>query len=486
MEILKAAVEKPHVVFFPFPMQGHIKPTLHLAKLLHHCHGFQVTFVHTEHNHRRLLRSRGPGALAGIPGFRFAAVPDGLPLSELDATQDLGALLSAMGTLGPHFRKVVSDLPSVSWVISDIGHILYTAKDMGLPCVTLWTASACSFMANLQLHTLVDRGIVPLKDVEQLSNGYLDDTVLNWVPGMPKDIRLRDFPGFIRTADSTDPVLKAMLRSIACKSTTPSAIILHTFDELEQEAIARMSSMLPPIYAVGPLPLLLGQVADGVVDTMGSSLSKENHACLEWLDGKPPSSVVYVSFGSITTLTSQQLVEFAWGLSSSEKEFLWVIRNDQVNNGDDPLVVLPSEFLEETKERSYMTSWCPQDVVLQHEAIGAFLTHCGWNSVLESISAGVPMLCWPLIGDQYTNRRYICSEWRIGLEISSNVERNEVKAAIVEMMEGDKGKEMKRMVMEWKDKATVAAQQGGPSWTNLEKLVNEVLNVPSVKNCNEI
>ena len=312
--------------------------------------------------------------------------------------------------------------------------------------------------------------------------------MLDWVPGMPKDLRLRDFPSFIRTADSDDPLLKVLLRSMACQRTTPSAIILHTFDELEREVIAAMSSILPPIYAVGPLPLLLGQVSDGAVDTMESSLSKENHACMEWLDGRRPSSVVYVSFGSITTLTSQQLVEFAWGLANSEKEFLWVIRNDQVNNctGNDPLALLPSEFLEETKERSYLTSWCPQEAVLRHEAIGSFLTHCGWNSILESIRAGVPMLCWPFAADESTNTRYVCSEWRIGLEISSNVERNEVKAAIVEMMDGDKGKEMKMMVLGWKEKATVAALPGGLSWATLERVVNEVLTVPPVKSCKEI
>uniref|UniRef100_A0ACD5TCI0 Uncharacterized protein n=1 Tax=Avena sativa TaxID=4498 RepID=A0ACD5TCI0_AVESA len=488
MAILEAGVEKPHALIFPFPAQGHIKPTLQFAKLLHHYHGFQVTFVHTEHNRRRLLRSRGPDALEGVPGFRFVAVPDGLPPSELDASQDLAALLSAMDSLGPHFRKLVSDLPPVSCVVSDIWHVLYTAKDMAFPCVTLWTGNACGFMACQQCQELVDIGIVPLKDAEQLSNGYLDKTVLDWVPGMPKDIRLSDFPSYIRTADSEDPILEILLRSMACHRTTPSAVILHTFDELERETIAAMSAILPPIYAVGPLPLLLGQVPGNTVDT---SLSKENHACLEWLEGKRPGSVVYVSFGSLATLTSEQLVEFAWGLASSEKEFLWVIRNDQVSNGaggDHPAAtaVLPPEFFEETKGRGHVTSWCPQEAVLRHEAVGAFLTHCGWNSVLESITAGVPMLCWPFGADQFTNRRYVCTEWRIGLEISSNVDRNGVKAAVLEMMDGDKGKEMKRMVMELKEKAAMAALPGGPSWENLKKLVNEVLTVSPVKRCTEI
>ncbi|VAI20246.1 7-deoxyloganetin glucosyltransferase-like [Triticum dicoccoides] len=492
MSTLQAAagVEKRHAVFFPFPAQGHVKPALQLAKLLHRCHGFQVTFVHTEHNRRRLLRSRGPGALAGVPGFRFAAVPDGLPESDADAAQDMSALLSTTEALAPHFRSLVSGLPSpVSCVVSDIEHILYAAKDMGLQCVTFWITSACSFMMYQLCQRLVDMGIVPLREAGQLRNGCMDSTVLDWVPGMPKGICLKDFPDFVLTADPDDAMLKVALRSMACHRTTPSAVIFHTFDEIDREAIATMSTFLPKIYAVGPLPLLLGQASGtgGVGDTLESNLSRENHACLEWLNGRRPNSVVYVSFGSIATLTSEQLVELAWGLANSKQDFLWVMRDDQVNNGGDPAAVLPPEFLEETKARRYVTRWCPQEAVLQHEATGAFLTHCGWNSVLESVCAGVPMLCWPFGADQYTNARYACSEWRVGLEIGGDVKRDEVEAAIREVMgEGEKGKEIKRMLNEWKEKAIVAAQPSGSSWVNLEKVVNEVLTVPPAKGDTEI
>ncbi|KAF7066010.1 hypothetical protein CFC21_072070 [Triticum aestivum] len=390
----------------------------------------------------------------------------------------MGALLSTTEALVPHFRSLVSGLlPPASCVISDVEHVLHASKKMGLRCVTFWTTSAFAFMASQQLQRLVDAGIVPLKEAEQLRNGYLDDTVVDWVPGMPSDIRLRDFPSFIRTTDPDDAILKIILNAMACHRTTPSAIIFHTFDEIDREAMAAMSTILPPTYAVGPLPLLLGQVSGGgVVDTLESNLSRVNHASLEWLEGKRPDSVLYVSFGSIATLTSSQLVEFAWGLANSKKDFLWVIRDDLVSDGDGPAAaVLPPEFLEETKARSHVTSWCPQEAVLRHEATGAFLTQCGWNSVLESLSAGVPMLCWPFGADQYTNARYVCSEWRVGVEIGGDVKRGEVEAAVKEVMGGDGGKEMKRMAMEWKEKAAMAALPGGPSWVNLEKVVNEVL-----------
>ena len=166
---------KPHLVFFPFPSQGHVTPAFQLARLLHHCHGFDVTFVHTEHNRRRLLRARGPGAQAGAPGFRFAAVPDGLPPSDEDASRDdAAALLLSLPTVVPQFKDLVlSELHAASCrrllLVSDIDPILRAAQEIGLPCVTFWITSASSFMAMQQVQHLVAKGLVPLKGTV---NGY--------------------------------------------------------------------------------------------------------------------------------------------------------------------------------------------------------------------------------------------------------------------------------------------------------------------------
>ncbi|KAF8653064.1 hypothetical protein HU200_062504 [Digitaria exilis] len=471
-----AVAAKPHLVFLPFPAQGHITPAFQLASLLHRCHGFNVTFVHTEHNRRRLLRARGPDALAEAPpGFRFASVPDGLPTSDEDATQDMDALFYSLPAMVPHFKKLVvelSELPTASCccLVSDIDPILRAAEDIGLPRVAFWITSASSFMALQQFPRLVAKGLVPLKDAEQLRNGYLDGTVIDWAPGLPKDMRLRDFPSFVRTTEPDDAALALTLSLMECHRTVPSAVIFHTLEELETQVIGAMSGILPPIYAVGPLPLLLGQEAVGSgVNTLGSSLSKEDHACLDWLDGKRPSSVVFVSFGSVVKLADEQLVELAWGLANSGHEFLWVIRSDQQE------AVLPPELVAETEGRGLVTSWCPQEAVLRHEAVGAFVTHCGWNSMLESLSAGVPMLCWPCVGDQQTNSRMACTEWRVGMEIGEDPSREEVEAVIRQVMGGERGEELRRSAAEWKEKAALATRwPGGSAWVNLEKVVNEV------------
>jgi len=187
--------------------------------------------------------------------------------------------------------------------------------------------------------------------------------------------------------------------------------------------------------------------------------------------------VVFTIFGSLVKLTSEQLAELDWVLASSGYEFLRVIRSDQQAMGATgaTTIILPLQFLAETEGRGRVTSWCLQEAVLWHKALGAFLTHCRWNSMLESVCAGVPMLCWPFGADQQTNSRMACTEWRVGVELSEDPGREEVEAAIRQVMGGGLGEELRRSAAAWKDKATLAARPGGSSWVNLERVVNEVL-----------
>ncbi|CAK9171965.1 unnamed protein product [Ilex paraguariensis] len=284
-----------------------------------------------------------------------------------------------------------------------------------------------------------------------------------------KDIRLKDIPSFIRTTNPDDYMLNFVVYVME-RAKKASAIILNTFDELEHDAIDALSSILPPIYSIGPLHILQNQINDNNLKLLGSNLWKEEPECLEWLDSKDPKSVVYVNFGSITVMTPNQMVEFAWGLANSNQTFLWVIRPDLVT-GD--LAVLPLEFVEETKDRGLLASWCPQENVLCHPAIGGFLTHSGWNSTLESINAGVPMICWPFFAEQQTNCWYCCTKWGIGMEIDNDAKRNEIEILVRELMGGERGKEMKNKALDWKQKAEDATT--GSAYAILEKMINQVL-----------
>ncbi|KAK8568341.1 hypothetical protein V6N13_106264 [Hibiscus sabdariffa] len=469
---------KPHAVCIPYPAQGHINPMLKVAKLLH-LNGFHVTFVNTEYNHQRLLKSRGPNALHGLPDFRFETIPDGLPPPDIEGTQDIPALCSSTSKncLAP-FRQLLarlnssSGVPPVTCVFSDgvMSFTMVAAQELGIPEVLLWTTSACGFLAYYHYRQLIEKGVAPLKDESYLSNGYLD-TIIDWIPGM-KNLRIRDLPSFVRTTNPDDIMLN-FLATESKRAAKASAVIVNTFDELEHDVLKALSAILPRIYAIGPLHLLLKNIPHSPsLNSIASNLWKEEPQCLQWLDSKQPKSVVYVNFGSITVMTANQLVEFAWGLANSNQPFLWIIRPDLVR-GDS--AILPPEFIEETKERSLMASWIPQEQVLNHPAIAGFLTHSGWNSTIESVSSGVPMISWPFFAEQQTNCRFACNEWGVGMEIDSDVKRDEVEKLVRELMEGKKGKEMKKKSMELKKKAEEAASLNGPSFLNLESLINEVL-----------
>lgn len=294
---------------------------------------------------------------------------------------------------------------------------------------------------------------------------------MDWIPGI-KEIRLRDIPSFIRTTNPDEFMLE-YIQGECGRAQKASAIILNTFDALEHDVLEGLSSILPPVYSIGPLNLLINQVTDKELKSIGSNLWKEEPECLEWLDTKEPNSVVYVNFGSITVMTSDQLIEFAWGLANSNRTFLWVIRPDLVA-GDN--AVLPPEFVEETRNRGLLSSWCPQEQVLAHPAIGGFLTHSGWNSTIESVCGGVAVICWPFFAEQQTNCRFSCREWGIGREIEGDVKREGVEGLVRELMEGEKGKEMTEKALEWKKSAEDAASApDGSSFRNLDTLVREVL-----------
>ncbi|KAF5798233.1 putative 7-deoxyloganetin glucosyltransferase [Helianthus annuus] len=312
-----------------------------------------------------------------------------------------------------------------------------------------------------------------LVDDNYLTDGTLEKSI-DWIPAM-SNLRYKDIPSFIRTTDPNDIMFNIAMDEAENNLSSP-AIIMNTFDALEHKVIEAIASKFdyPNIYTIGPLPLLARYVPDdSPVQSLNSSLWMSDSSCLKWLDQKEEGSVIYVNYGSITTMTDQHFVEFAWGLARSMQPFLWVVRPD-VTMGNS--AVLPGELLEEIKDRGMLVSWCAQEKVLAHRSVGAFLSHCGWNSTTESILEGVPLICWPFFSDQLTNCRFACTEWGIGMEINHDVKRNEVEVVVREMMQGEKGKEMRRNAREWKRKAKEATEIGGLSYNNFQRFIKEALH----------
>ncbi|XP_059624007.1 linamarin synthase 2-like [Cornus florida] len=473
------ATKKPHAVCVPVPAQGHVNAMMQIAKLLH-SRGFHITFVNTEFNHKRLVRSKGSDSVKGLPDFRFETIPDGLPPSDRDATQDVPDLCDSTrkNCLVP-FKELLlklnssTELPPVTCVVGDafMSFCIKAAEELGIPEVQFCPVSACSFLGALHFRELVKRGIFPFNDENFINDGTLD-TPIDWIPGM-RNIRLKDIPSFIRSTNPKDIMFDFMGEEVQNCLKAP-AIVFNTFDEFEHEVLEVIASMFPNnIYTIGPLPLLCRHVPDGQAKSIDSSLWRFDSKCLEWLDNKEPNSVLYVNYGSVTVISDQHLKEFAWGLANSKHPFLWIVRADLVM-GDS--ATFPEEFFEETEDRGFIASWCPQEKVLLHPSVGAFLTHCGWNSTMESVCGGVPLICWPFFADQPTNCRYACKEWGIGMEVSHDVKRHEIVTLVKEMLEGDRGKQMRENAQEWKKKAEAASDVGGSSYNNFDRVIKEALH----------
>ncbi|KAK3414144.1 hypothetical protein EUGRSUZ_I02654 [Eucalyptus grandis] len=231
---------KPHAICISYPAQGHINPMLKLAKLLHQ-KGFHITFVNTKYNHKRLLRLQGPHSLDGLPHFRFDMIPDGLPPSDANSTQDIPSLCAS---LSEHelstFRSLLLKLKSNPKTVCTMTFTVDAAEELKIPEVVFWTASACGLLGYTKYRRLVEDGFTPLKDPhfilylskEDLDPTYLSSeypkTTVSWTSGR-KSIRLRDFPAFIRTLDHQDIMLNYVLQEVE-RSSKAYAVILNTFD----------------------------------------------------------------------------------------------------------------------------------------------------------------------------------------------------------------------------------------------------------------
>ena len=243
-----------------------------------------------------------------------------------------------------------------------------------------------------------------------------------------------------------------------------SGIVINTFEAIEASELAKIRRELPlPAFAIGPLHLLSSSQ-----DSAEQSLYTPDLSCLAWLDAQPAArSVLYVSLGSLACVDRGVFEEMAWGLAGSGVPFLWVVRPGSVTGtgagGGEEVPPLPDGFNEEVRNRGKIVTWAPQREVLAHAAIGAFWTHCGWNSILESVCGGVPMLVQPCFADQMVNARYVTREWGVGMEVGEEIERETVAKVVTKVMVGEDGplmREKARRLQMQASAATSSAMDG--------------------------
>lgn len=293
------------------------------------------------------------------------------------------------------------------------------------------------------------------------------------LPGCPP-ISPKDMPDFMLDRGNTAYL---SFVSIFKRYVEAKGILVNSFEELEPVAMKALKDDedVPLVYTVGPL---VRTCLTGVVNGAG---------CLTWLDKQPLGSVLYVSFGSGGTLTREQMKELALGLEMSKQRFLWVVKTPHESKpsaayfgGQTPesitsLEFLPDGFLARTEGLGLVVpAWAPQVEVLGHASVAGFMSHCGWNSILESILHGVPMLAWPLYAEQNLNALMIVDGLKVALrpQVGDNglVTRDEVCRVIKCLMEGMEGKELRERMKQLSVAATKAVAEDGSSSKSISKL----------------
>ncbi|KAG9160280.1 hypothetical protein Leryth_018928 [Lithospermum erythrorhizon] len=240
----------------------------------------------------------------------------------------------------------------------------------------------------------------------------------------------------------------------------PFCILMDTVQEFEDELIEYMSKFFN-IKPIGPLFKISASSSSRI---RGDILQADS--VIEFLDSKPQSSVVYISFGSIVHLKQEQIDEIAHALLSSKVSFLWVMRPPSLNRIEH---VLPKGFLEEVGDKGTIVKWSNQEEVLEHKSVACFFTHCGWNSTMEALANGVPLLLFPQWGDQVTNAKFLEDVFEVGIRLW----RGEPEGRIVERHEIEKCLLDERNALKWKTTAEEAVAEGGSSSKSMQDFMDD-------------
>ncbi|XP_074263511.1 UDP-glycosyltransferase 92A1-like [Silene latifolia] len=460
------ASKTEHIILIPFMAQGHLRPFLRLALSLSSRTRYTITLLTTPLN-AEILRENLNNTITTtttaninhiiISELPFNSEDHNLP-PNVENTEKLPLTLvinlhHAASSLEPHLDAFLTrhvarhHRPPVAIIFDNFlgwaDRVARKFNSIGIAfttCGAYGTAAYSSMWGNLP-HRRTDEEEFP-------------------VPGFPEDRRFRrdQLNPFIRNADGTD-VWSRFFQLQINMSMQCSGWLVNSVEEVEPLGFDILRNYLKfPVWAIGPL--------------ISSPMSLPTDKCIEWLNTKEKDSVLYISFGSQNTINPAQMMELAAGLEMSRKPFLWVIRPPFGFdiNGDFQPEWLPDGFEDRVMKSGQgmmVHKWGPQLEILSHEAVGGFLSHCGWNSVLEGLREGVPIIGWPLAAEQAYNLKMLVEEMGVSVELARGldreVRREKVKRVVVTVLdraEGSIGWKMKRAAVDFGRKLKAALEVG--------------------------
>ncbi|PSR96493.1 UDP-glycosyltransferase [Actinidia chinensis var. chinensis] len=467
MEKMKAEAE---LAFIPFPGTGHLVSTVEMAKkIISRDDRISVTVLvmkfPVDSTHKQLPIHEDHQRL------RFVDLPKYEPEKEQSSKSINTFMVDFMNSNKPHVRDVVSKMMAeptrLAGFVIDMfcTAMMDVADEFGLPTYVFFTSSAAFLGLVLHHHH---------HDVSDLK--HHPDAELS-VATFTKPVPVKLLPTVFLDKEGGG---SAMFLNIAERLKQTRGIIVNTFAELESHALDSLTN-IPLVYPVGPV--------------LNLKTDPHNHPfeeIMSWLDDQPPSSVVFLCFGSMGSFGGKQVAEIARALEKSGHRFLWSLRRpppqgkfEYPGDYEDPEQILPEGFTERTAEIGKVIGWAPQVAVLGHAAVGGFVSHCGWNSTLESLWSGVPVAAWPMYAEQQMNAFEMVRELGLAVEIKIDyikdvgmearelVTAEEIESGIRQLMDG--GDEIREKVKEMSGKSRAAVIEGGSSYNSLGRFIEDVV-----------
>ncbi|WVZ06669.1 hypothetical protein V8G54_020015 [Vigna mungo] len=445
--------ENLHFVLFPLMAQGHMIPMIDIARIL-------------------AQRAKEAGLPQGCENFDM--------VTSMDMVKKMFRTVITLQNSAEELFEALTPKPSC--IVSDfcIPWTAQLAEKYHIPRISFHGFSCFCLHCLHQLH------------ISEILKNITSESEYFTIPDIPDQIQVtkEQLPGAL-TFDPKE--FGELVRAAEKKS---YGVIVNTFEDLEKAYVRDFKKgKNNKAWFIGPVSLCNKDGLDKA--QRGNRASINEHHCLKWLDLQQPKSVVYVCFGSICNLIPSQLVELALALEDTKRPFVWVIREGR------QLQELEKWFSEEgfeerTKGRGLIIGgWAPQVMILSHSSIGGFLTHCGWNSTLEGIMAGVPLVTWPLFGDQFLNEKLVTDVLKIGVSVGAEVplkwgeeekggvmvKKDDIKRAISMVMDedGEESKERRERVCKLSDMGKRAVEEGGSSYLDVTLLIQDIKQQTNTK-----
>ncbi|XP_043702989.1 anthocyanidin 3-O-glucosyltransferase 2-like [Telopea speciosissima] len=478
-------MKKAELVFLPLSEIGHLLSMVELARrLIDQDDRITITFINT-------AAPFGSTTIGDIESLGNSLADTGicfinLPHHHQPAASQNSSLTVFIENQKPHLINAIiqhatsesnSNPAQLAGFIVDFFWVsmIDVANQLEVPTYMYFTSGAATLGVLLHLPTLHNEITTELKNYE----GELSiPSFFNPVPPSVLPTLFLD--------NNTEAYACFLYYSQRLKET--AGIIVNTFADLECHAMnSFQDGQTPLVYPVGPL-----------LNVCSGSNEAKHVKIMTWLDNQPPSSVIFLCFGSRGSFSESQVKEIAVGLEQSGHRFLWSLRRpSSAGNGHaygsgsgstsdftNLEEVLPDGFLNRTKGRGLMCGWVPQTAILAHQAVGGFISHCGWNSILESLWNGVPVVVWPLYGEQKLNAFELVREFRIGFDMGLTmrtdeggvVTAKEVEAGVRLIMDGRHDSKEVRRVKEMREKSRMAVMDRGSSFYSLRQLVKDIMD----------